>query len=114
MMVLIFGRYIPPLMFSVKRIAQLFISSERGAKWLAPRNRTALGLVLIGLVASAIVYMDGCGARALYAALCSASNELRSFSSQSADPEAPCLRFDMARRGPRRSELARRASVAAA
>ena len=56
-MVLIFGRYIPPLMFSVKRIAQLFISSERGAKWLAPRNRTALGLVLIGLVASAVVYL---------------------------------------------------------
>jgi hypothetical protein len=43
-------------MFSVKRVAQLFISSARGAKW-APRNRTALGLVLIGLVASAIVYM---------------------------------------------------------
>ena len=34
-------------------------------------------------------------------------------SRQSADPEAPCLRFDMARRGPRRSEFARRASVAA-
>lgn len=44
-------------MLSVKRVAQLFISAAQGAKWLAPRNRTALGLVFIGLVASAIVYM---------------------------------------------------------
>jgi hypothetical protein len=51
------ARYIPPLMFSVKRVAQLFISSARRGGWLAPRNTTALGLVLIGLAASAMVYL---------------------------------------------------------
>jgi hypothetical protein len=39
---------------------------------------------------------DGCGARALYAALCSASNELRSFSSR--PREAPSGRRGIGRR----------------
>lgn len=46
----------PPLMFSAKRAAHLF-SSARRARWLAPPIRTALALVLIGLAASAMVYL---------------------------------------------------------
>jgi hypothetical protein len=50
-------RYIPPLMLSVKRLAHLLVFSPQRAKWLSVRNRTALGLVLIGLAAWAMVYL---------------------------------------------------------